>query len=463
MRRTLAIGAVAVAVLVALVLATSGGGDDGGYRVRAIFMNAFSVIRGEDVKIAGVKVGKIESIDVTTDNRAAVVLKIDKPGFDDFRADAECTIRPQSLIGEKFVECTPTQPRAEGDPQAPPLKRIDEGEGKGEYLLPVSQTSRPVDLDLLNNTLRMPERQRFAILLNELGTGLAGRSEDLRIAVRNANPALKETDKVLALLAAQNTTLRDLARDSDAIFRPLARDRAQVADFVVNANTTAEATAERSSDLELDIQKLPGFLRELGPTMQRLGALSDQFTPVLADLGANASSINTLIKQLGPFSQSATPALISLGDTSVVGRRALVQSKPIIDDLAQLGATAKPLSKNLATLTTSLRDTGGLERALDFVYRSTTATNGYDQFGHYLRAQLLLNQCSSYQVTADAACLSQFTGSGSGSASRATTASTVTAADTAPVTEAVEQSAPASGAADGAQTGLLDYLLGGGG
>ena len=36
------------------------------------------------------------------------MLDITKPGFQDFRTDAECTIRPQSLIGEKFVECTPT-------------------------------------------------------------------------------------------------------------------------------------------------------------------------------------------------------------------------------------------------------------------------------------------------------------------------------------------------------------------
>ena len=49
-------------------------------------MNAFTAIPGEDVKIAGVKVGKIESLDVTKDNRAAVVLNITEPGFQDFRA-----------------------------------------------------------------------------------------------------------------------------------------------------------------------------------------------------------------------------------------------------------------------------------------------------------------------------------------------------------------------------------------
>ena len=108
------------------------------YKVRAIFDNAFSVIPGEDVKIAGVKVGKIESLDVTPDQKAAVVLRIDHAGFKDFRKDAECTIRPQSLIGEKFVECTPTQPRAgRARRRRRRCSRSSTATGKGQYLLPV--------------------------------------------------------------------------------------------------------------------------------------------------------------------------------------------------------------------------------------------------------------------------------------------------------------------------------------
>ena len=41
-------------------------------------------------------------------------MKIDEAGFQDFRQDASCLIRPQSLLGEKFVDCQPTLPRASG-------------------------------------------------------------------------------------------------------------------------------------------------------------------------------------------------------------------------------------------------------------------------------------------------------------------------------------------------------------
>jgi ABC-type transporter Mla subunit MlaD len=500
-KRVLAIACVLVAASALLVFGTGASDGGGSYRVRAIFMNAFSVIHGEDVKIAGVKVGKVESLDVTPDHKAAVVLRIDKPGFDDFRADAECTIRPQSLIGEKFVECTPTQPRPENAQKAPPLRKIASGPGKGQYLLPVDRTSKPVDLDLVNNTLRLPFRERLGIILNELGTGLAGRGGDLRQAITNADPALKETDKVLAILAGQNRVLANLARDSDTILAPLARDRAKVADFVTQANATAQATAERSTALEQNIAKLPAFLRELKPTMQRLGGLSDQMTPVLTDLGKQAPAINRFVEQLGPFSQASIPAFQSLGAAADVGRPALVKSKPIITDVGQFASTAKPVSKNLSSLLTSLKDTGGIERLMDFLFYSVASLNGYDSYGHYLRAGLILNACSQYSISPLPDCLSKFSSASGSGARAASTASVPGYADTrrsdqlrqldallrgktldlgsnassgaqsTPIANQPAQSAPATPQnppqpratpTDAAQS-LLDYLLGGDG
>jgi phospholipid/cholesterol/gamma-HCH transport system substrate-binding protein len=510
-KRLLAIACVLVAAAALEVFATGAGNDGGHYRVRAIFMNAFSVIPGEDVKIAGVKVGKIESLDVTPDHKAAVVLRIDRAGFDDFRADAQCTIRPQSLIGEKFVECTPTQPRPENAQPPAPLRKIQRGAGKGQYLLPVSQTAKPVDLDLLNNTLRLPYRERLAIILNELGTGLAGRGGDLRQAVTNADPALKETDKVLAILSDQNRVLSDLARNGDTILAPLARDRAKVADFVTQANVTAQATAERSDPLEQNIAKLPAFLRELKPTMERLGGLSDQMTPVLADLGAQAPAINRFIKELGPFSQAGIPAFQSLGAAADVGGPALTKSKPIITDVGRLASTSKPLTNNLAALLTSLKDTGGIERLMDYLFYQVAAINGFDADGHYLRAGLILNACSQYAIAASPDCLATFPNSGSASARAAGATSVPGYADTrrsdslrqldayfhgkkldlgddaqssttgaAPAQQSAPAGAPAQQAApaqpapaaasnqpaasgDDPSSALLDYLLGGGG
>jgi phospholipid/cholesterol/gamma-HCH transport system substrate-binding protein len=401
--------AVAAAALVLVVFGT-GAGDDhqGDYKVRAIFSNAFTVIPGEDVKISGVKVGKIASLDVTPEHKAAVVLDITEPGFQDFRKDATCTIRPQSLIGERFVECTPTQPRAEGDRPAPKLDEIKRGDGKGEFLLPDSQTLKPVDIDLVGNIMRLPYRQRLSIIINELGTGLAANGDELRAAVKEANPALEQTDRVLAILADQNKTLAELAKNGDEVLRPLARDKAKVADFIDKADKTAVASAERRSDIEASLEKFPAFLQQLKPTMERLGGLADQMTPVLTDLGAAAPQINQVIKQLGPFSAAGLPALKSLGDTADVGDQALIKAKPIVTDLRDFAGQAKPVVNNLEGLLTSLKTTGGIERLMDFLYFQAAATNGYDTLGHYLRAVFVLTQCTTYSIERTVGCSANF-------------------------------------------------------
>ena len=198
----------------------------------------------------------------------------------------------------------------------------------------------------------------------------------------------------------------------------------QVADFVTQANVVSEATAERSSALEENIAKLPAFLRELTPTMERLGGLADQMTPVLTDLGAEAPSINRFIEELGPFSQAGIPALQSLGAAADVGGPALTKSKPIITDVGQLAAAAKPLTNNLAALLTSLKDTGGIERLMDYLFYQVAAINGFDADGHYLRAGLILNACSQYAIAASPDCLATFDNSGSGSSARAASATT---------------------------------------
>src|SRR3954469_9972993 len=107
--RRIATGTLLTLALVVAAVVSVGASDDGGsgYRVQAVFDDVASAVPGEDVKIAGAKVGKIESMDVTANHKAAVTLDIVDGDFAPFHRDARCTIRPQSLIGEKYVECDP--------------------------------------------------------------------------------------------------------------------------------------------------------------------------------------------------------------------------------------------------------------------------------------------------------------------------------------------------------------------
>jgi phospholipid/cholesterol/gamma-HCH transport system substrate-binding protein len=397
--------ACTAALVVIVLLATSAGGSNGGYTVRAIFDDAGNIIAGEDVKIDGVKVGTVGSVTPTPQAKAAVILNISNTGFQDFRADASCTVRPQALIGEKYVDCLPTQPRVEGTPLPAPLQRIRKGqEGEGQRLLPVQNNHSPVDVDLLGDISRLPERQRFTIILNELGAGLAGRGSDLHEVIQRANPALQELTKVLNILASENTVLAKLAVDSDQALAPFARVRNQVADFIVQSNKVAQASAATRGALARNLQDFPPFLRQLGPAMERLGRFADQTTPAFRDLGTAAPGINQAFTHLPAFSNSSSTFFQNLGKTSKQSGPALVATKPLLNRIKALGNAGQPFAGSLAELLSSLRETGGLERIMDFIFLGTSTANGYDSLGHFLRAEGVGTACLTYAIKADSKC-----------------------------------------------------------
>jgi ABC-type transporter Mla subunit MlaD len=403
-------GVLGAAVLVALVLLTTSAGSSGGYTVRAIFDDAGNVIPGEDVKIDGVKVGTVGSVTPTPQAKAAVTLNIDNPGFQDFRADASCRVRPQSLIGEKYVDCLPTQPRVEGTPLPPPLEKIPGGqEGAGQRLLPVQNTSSPVDVDLLQDITRLPERQRLTIIINELGAGLAGRGSDLRAVVLRADPALQELDRVLAILAGENQVLNKLAEDSDRALAPFAAVRNRVADFIGRLDTVSRASANRRGAIERGLADFPPFLEQFGPAMERVARFAEETTPTFTDLKAAAPAINQTFTHLAPFANSSSAFFKSLGRTAQTTGPALASLQPLLTRVQKLGTAARPFSGNLAELLTSLRDTGGLERLLDFIFLGAGTTNGYDALGHFLRAEgVAAATCLSYAIAPVSGCSARF-------------------------------------------------------
>jgi phospholipid/cholesterol/gamma-HCH transport system substrate-binding protein len=400
------IAAAVIGLLLGTLIAAAGGGDGDGsaYRVRAVFDNASFVIPGEDVKIAGVKVGQIDDVDLTDDNKAVVVLRIDDPAFTPFRRDAHCQIRLQSLIGEQYIECEPTGVRKEGKPLPAALPKVDSGDGKGQYLLTLSHTTTPIAVDLINNITRLPQQQRFRLIVNELGAGLAGNGPALRAAVRRANPALREFDEFVRILADQNEQLARLNDESDAVLEPWAKRREQVAGFIDQAGLTAAATAERGDDLERNFERLPQFLRQQPAWAASFSSFADQFTPALQELQRNAPQVNQTIKQLGPFLTAATPAVQSLGDFADRGREIFPAIRPLVQNVQDLSGPLKPTSTQLAKALGSFDDAGGVEELMRFIFFYAGATNGEDQLGHYLRGDARIGQCAQRDGRLEESC-----------------------------------------------------------
>ncbi len=460
----IAIVLIAAAVAAAVASASGSGGGGGTYEVRAIFDDASFAVPGEQVRVAGAPVGSIASLGVTSAKQAAVTLEIDDARFTPFHANATCAIRPQSLIGEMYVDCTP------GTAAAPALTRIKTGPGAGTYYLPVARTHSPVDFDLSQDIYRQPVAQRLAIILNELGTGLAARGSDLNAVIHRADPALANTDQVLKILASQNHALAKLATDSATVLTPLANQRKALADFIVQANTTAVASATRAKDISRSIQLLPSFLRQLGPLMADLGTLADQGTPLAGELNSSASALGREFTELTPFAKAARTSLIALGNAAAKSQAPLVATLPLERRLQRLGNQTAPVATLLDRLTASLDKSGAIEQLMALLFYGTSAGNGFDSLGHYVRDELLVSDCTGYATSPVPSCSANFPKGSSASAASDLTASDLTASATA-ASKALPKGSgqllktALAGTAVGRQsptplTGLLGYLIG---
>jgi ABC-type transporter Mla subunit MlaD len=417
-----------VAVVVLIVLLASGGGSNNGYVVRAIFDNGAYLVNGELVRVAGANVGEIKAVGVTfpgdvvaykdgepvsKPGKAVIELEITDPSFQDFRQDATCQIRPQSLIGEKFVDCRPTLPRAPGSEPPPPLKQIPDGEeGEGQYLLPLGSNGTSVDPDLINNIQTLPYAQRFRLIFNELGAGFAGRGADLEVLVKRANPVLRDVDKLFGILSAQRDELAQLASDSNEILGPLARERRHVAGFFTNAGAAAEASSERGEQLEEALQKFPTFLREFRTTMTNLEGFSDAATPVMEDFAVAAPSLTDATRTLTPFSEATTVALKSLGAAGEASGPIFAEADPVIRKATELSKSGVVPTRELAQLTTDLVKKGGWDGLVELIYNTTASLNGFDQYGHYGRTLVALTNCLDYvgQVLGTSGCSARYSG-----------------------------------------------------
>jgi virulence factor Mce-like protein len=402
MRRIL-FGCIAVLGTAAFLLFTLGSSNGASGRTYRIELdNAYDLTKGGEFKVAGVNAGTIKSIGLDTKTLHAVVtVQITQSGFGQFHHDAYCQSRPQSLIGEYFIDCQPGN-------SGPVLR--------SGATIPADHTQSTIPADLVQNIMRLPYRQRFTLIINELGAAVAGRSEDLQTALRRADPALAETDNLLNLLANDAQTIKSLNTNANTVITALARNKTQVQRFIQYANRASTDSATQANNITLTWQRLPGFLQQLRPTLAKLGAAADAQDPVLVNLHAAAGNLNKFFHLLVPFSRESLPSLRSLGQASITGRSAVKAATPTIKDLSQFTKGTPDLAKNLAIVLGDLNkrsraaepdprspDGGkgftGLEALLQYVYNITEAVDYFGPNGHMLGVDAFANSaCSPYQT-----------------------------------------------------------------
>jgi ABC-type transporter Mla subunit MlaD len=434
-----------------------------------IFDDARGLIGGQLVKVAGAQAGTINNVTVTPDFKARIEASIESQ-FMPFRTNATCTIRPEGLIAENYIDCNP------GSPPAPILT------GKNGYppTVPVQNTTEPVSLLDLFNIFNVPTRERFAAIINELGVGTAGEGQNFNDILRRANPALKLAQQVIGILTRQKSQLATIIDATNTIASQASAHTDDVQDFLDRASALSSLTASHSSNLSQAINRLPGLLAAARPALSQLDTVAVEGTPLVQQIHAAVPGLNRVSNDLGPFVKVAKPALRDLGAALQKAIPAIRETTPLTKTLRQYTARSLPGTKLVARLFVNLQQHGFTENLVSLFYYVAASLARYDSTSHLLSVLLIGPDngiCGNYATAPVAACSAHY---GSGPHYKPSSARTATSHRPAPrrrqasgthsaTTPAASGSAPSAAATSGS-TGpqgpsgaaqILSTLLGG--
>jgi phospholipid/cholesterol/gamma-HCH transport system substrate-binding protein len=327
-----------------------------GYRLRAVFESSNQIRLNSPVRIAGVNVGKVKSIDRQADTGAAiVVMEIQEKGLP-IHKDAEAKIRPRIFLeGNFFVDLKP------GTPAAPTLEDGD--------TLPITQTATPVQFDQILNILQQDTRTSLRDTLQGLGDGLVRKpsaaddtdgdrttrgqsaAQSLNDAIDYGEEALRGTALVSdALAGAQRDDVSALLRGLSRTTEGLGRNERQLQGLITNFNRTLAATAAESGNLQASI-------RELGPTLQSADGALDALNGAFPNTRAFAREILPGVRE--------TPATVAATFPWIE------EARPLLGK-AELGGLVSDLRPGTASLARVATQSLSLMREADLLSRCTT-------------------------------------------------------------------------------------------
>lgn len=301
----------------------------GGTEVTAVFNSAQNLRPNSPVRIAGVEIGKVTSVEPLGEDEgmesgeaaagsvstgAVVTMEIDDDGLP-LKEDSTFELKPRLFLeGNLFIDVRP------GSPSSPVVDYAD-------YTFPAQQTANSVQLDeVLSGALQADSRKNLQIFLDQFGAALIdeGGAQSLRTLNKVSPGAFRYTSEVNQALLGENPhDLSDLIQNLDRVVRGLGADEAALQDLITNLRITTGSFAAQSVPLEQAIAELPNtieagnnafaslnssfpatraFSREALPGVRTTPATLDAATPLLRQLKllARPRELRGLVSDLRP-------------------------------------------------------------------------------------------------------------------------------------------------------------------
>jgi virulence factor Mce-like protein len=281
------------------------------YELDAVVPNASGLIRGNEVRIGGTRVGLLSSVDPVARNNgstgARLHLKLDR-SVKPLPADSRIVIRPRSPLGLKYIEIT-SGASAKGltDGAEIPLAR---------------EAPQPVEIDDVFGIFDPPTRVAARTNLNEFGTALAGRGADLNRALAGLNPVVTRLQPVMTNLLQPSTRLGRLFPALEQAAREVAPVAGAQASLFTALDSTFGALAQVTGPIQQSIALGPAALDAATNELPATQPLLQDSTELFKRLRPGFDSLARASVHLAPALAKAQPSLrgtpalsVRLGDT----------------------------------------------------------------------------------------------------------------------------------------------------
>jgi virulence factor Mce-like protein len=320
-----------------------------GYQVKLSFGEATQLAVEADVRISGVPVGKVKTVEPNQKTgRSVAVIQLEER-FAPLSKDTKAILRQKTLLGETYVELSPGNPRRAGT--------VPEGGS-----LPAGQVSDTVELDEIFRAFDLDTRRAFQSWMYEQSRSLDGRARDISDILGNLEPFANDANEILTVLNSQEGAVRELVRNTGVVFDALSERRGQLQGLIRNSNTVFTTTAQRDEELKdlfrvfptfnrearTTVDRLTRFSRETDPLISQLRPAAREFSPTFRDLQALAPDLRALFRDLDPLitaSETGLPAL----------RRFLTDLRPALGEFDPVLKQLNPLLNFLGEYRTELR------------------------------------------------------------------------------------------------------------
>jgi phospholipid/cholesterol/gamma-HCH transport system substrate-binding protein len=370
------IGVVCAVYLLAQVNVSAPWAKRSHLRVELADAVAVSPVNQQEVRIAGIKVGLITDV-VPTDHNTAIVTAELEPGHTIFD-NARAVLRPVNPLNQMYLTLNP------GGPPGHPLP--DGG------LIPVSQTSRPIQADEVLDKLDQKARVALTSLLEESDNALATAPRSLPAALTSADTSLNLLKPVVDRLAVRHDNIEKLITGFSQLATGLGRNDARLTSLVNSTQATLGVLAQRDAELESTLQQLPGTTDTLRRALANTSDLSRQLNPTLDNLKTAAQDLPDALDEFHS-------ALGPLRDTVDAARPVADRGRPFVSDLRRdvdnvrdtfqdLRPLTKCLDEDTAKIAPWMYDLGG------FTYNTESIFGVRDTNGAFPRGHLTINMTS---------------------------------------------------------------------